>query len=426
VHELVGEEWPINDGVGVGTPAEVPWLAVYPPYATPSAQSGFYVVYLFAADGSAVYLSLIQGTEKVLGGMSPLLKRALDLRAAAGLSDSGDRVDLRSAAARPRKYEAGSAYAIRYAADAVPDDRVLANDLHDFLGYLTNATTSGLHFDPEIEPLHLLFKWAADRETRTVDLHRQVANAHGSVWWGRFGHSDGPVGETKLDQLKQQLAKGKDTFVFLYGGGETVRTRLEAITHLHEEVDEDLVPTYYKKSDCDLFVRLSRFSDLPGAWPLSHLVIANDPDPSKMPSAVGNTTSPLFVFELFVPSDAPADKGGLPVLSMEWLLQRTLWTKPDLEDLLVAIGKPGQVILAGPPGTGKTWVAKHVARYLTQDQPLQIRTAQFHPSYGYEEFVEGLRPVAEHNAIAFKVTPGVILDIAKSNGRHPVNSCADH
>jgi hypothetical protein len=158
VRGLIGEDLPLNDGVGVGTPADVPWLSVYPRGAMPSAQSGFYAAYLFAKDGSAVYLSLNQGTENVRGGIPPLKKRAIDLRTAAGLQDPGDPVDLRSAVTRPRKYEAGSAYAIRYSADAIPDDRTLESDLRQFLGYVDSAATNGLQFDPEIEPLHLIFK----------------------------------------------------------------------------------------------------------------------------------------------------------------------------------------------------------------------------------------------------------------------------
>ena len=51
----------------------------------------------------------------------------------------------------------------------------------------------------------------------------------------------------------------------------------------------------------------------------------------------------------------------------EWLLSRTLWPEADLDAIIETLEGPApQVVLAGPPGTGKTWVAKQLVTYLTQ------------------------------------------------------------
>ena len=89
------------------------------------------------------------------------------------------------------------------------------------------------------------------------------------------------------------------------------------------------------------------------------------------------------------------------------------------------------IIFRGAPGTGKSYLAKEIAadiisngsikRYeeLSHDQREQVEFVQFHPSYDYSDFVEGLRPkMNEDGSMGFDLKDGIFkafVDKARKN-----------
>lgn len=115
-----------------------------------------------------------------------------------------------------------------------------------------------------------------------------------------------------------------------------------------------------------------------------------------------------------VPGEPPYDRTrfesetGIPgTVASEWIAR---------------LRRKGQIVVQGPPGTGKSHVAERLAKLLVGEGRGVVDTVQFHPAYGYEDFVAGLAPVVTGGALSYEVRPGRFLefcDLAREAGDDP-------
>lgn len=98
-------------------------------------------------------------------------------------------------------------------------------------------------------------------------------------------------------------------------------------------------------------------------------------------------------------------------------LQELFISDERLEAALAALRRRRNLILQGPPGTGKTFLARRLA-WLEQGTTdmHRIELVQFHPSYSYEDFVQGFRPDAQGT---FRLQDGVLPDLCRRAAQNP-------
>lgn len=437
---------------GKGNWATIPWISFLDDRETRTTQSGTYVVYLFKGDGQGCYLKLAQGVtaaEKIYGAKAPeiLSAKAAEIRSRCShLCNVGFDLSGKSSLATTQKlgklYEASTIASKYYATDSMPDDAVLLSDLRYLLAayddYVEETKGSASIELKDERPIALI----GPSVTVAKDLLRisKFISEQGgwSSWWSF----------SIKEEAKERLQTPFNLYV--YAGKQRITARLrvdEFITSrgndgqvspwLDQTFDEwqglsrfgskqsEIAKTWFKVGDVEVFTTPKTVEDFEIALGLS------------TPESLINQNSFGYVielepltpagFSLQIPTNIKPVISRSDPLPIEWLEETTGLSKDTLVSLVDAItGTSPQIILAGPPGTSKTWVARQLALFLTRNRPNQIRFVQFHQSYSYESFIEGLRPVTNGAAVGFELRPGVVLDVVETMAKaNAVNNAED-
>ncbi|MFE5033168.1 AAA family ATPase [Streptomyces sp. NPDC056683] len=104
---------------------------------------------------------------------------------------------------------------------------------------------------------------------------------------------------------------------------------------------------------------------------------------------------------------------SLPDITAELTTDLLVHDRAWLDEVRELLLDERQLVFYGPPGTGKTYLAMKLAEHFGGG-PEQVKIVQFHPSYAYEDFFEGFRPVEdpETRDVAFRLTAGPLRELA--------------
>lgn len=108
--------------------------------------------------------------------------------------------------------------------------------------------------------------------------------------------------------------------------------------------------------------------------------------------------------------DAMQKPGHYEMYSEDDFLDEVFISREQLHSIMRLVRNKKNIILQGPPGVGKTFSARRLAYVLMgKKDTSRVETIQFHQSYSYEDFVQGIRPTTT----GFALKNGVFYDFCQ-------------
>jgi hypothetical protein len=223
---------------------------------------------------------------------------------------------------------------------------------------------------------------------------------------------------------KKRIKKGDKFFLWITGpksGCYALGTITSDVYRGYDNQDEE---QYYlnhddnvEKDRCDLAIDISLIDD-----PIFRSEVKANPKLQNLKIGYQGTnfsaTEDEFEELLQIVFDRglidPPPKVINEKISLEQISDITGIDKTELQRWTEAIDRKNQAIIYGPPGTGKTFIANHIAKYTIGGGDGFYELVQFHPTYSYEDFIQGLRPQVNLNGqLEYAMIPGRFIDFCE-------------
>lgn len=211
---------------------------------------------------------------------------------------------------------------------------------------------------------------------------------------------------TRIDRLLDHGDLG------LPGLGESVVVKLLSVAHPTE-----WVPAFPLRGDMGklkLLEALGLSRELVGTVGEQH-VAANRAIRERLEPYFPGDTWGMKDFAYWLASREDVDSAVAEVDLIDAAARDLCVSSEFLREIAELLREKKQVIFYGPPGTGKTYLARRLARALVGEDESRYRLVQFHPSYAYEDFFEGYRPLTDHDGrLTYELRPGPFARMAEA------------
>lgn len=415
---------------GAGNWARVPWFSILHADQTNTTEKGVYGVILFNEDMSGYHLGLGVGVEDITntttGGRSAsrmaIREKAEQLEDAfIDLQDKGfvtGPIDLRAGKNLGKDYEQGCAVSKYYDGSSVD---TVEEDVESLARAYLRFSEEGFTLSQDASSSEKVWVLALGKRSNLLDEFKEVGLI--GIGWDELGDLSNYKSK---DEIKLKL-----TEVFKDGSENPYNSAKACHEFVHSMSEGDLViikrgreeivaygyvgGPYMHDPSREHFKNVRKFNwvDI-GLWKMGEDVFTTKtltnltPYPEwvkKIKALIGIDKDPTKEASMaFGQYTLEEGLNGLFLTEEEFTRIQKLWKSKK------------NIILQGPPGVGKTFVAKRLAYYLAGSRdPDKTTMIQFHQSYAYEDFIQGYRP----NGTGFDLKNGVFHAFCKKATEDP-------
>lgn len=144
------------------------------------------------------------------------------------------------------------------------------------------------------------------------------------------------------------------------------------------------------------------------------------PEAAQLPTKTLTEVTALQAFRDFVEDQITiqnTEPGPPAPYGVDDVMRDAFLSRDSVERILSSLRRRKNVILQGPPGVGKSFLARRLAYALVgAEAPDSVQMVQFHQSYAYEDFVQGWRPNGEGG---FVLRNGVFYEFCRRAESRP-------